>query len=246
MKRPFRLLLVGFFWFLVPGLALAAEPSAEQILERIDALYRGSSTTGRMRVTLLNEQRTRELVAQFWCKGRDQTRIRLISANGEPWTAAPRPGRRLSERQRQADSAEQSVHALLGGWRMNGTSHGGHRLSGQYRSEIGFRGLHEGQSVLVVSCQPRRETPEAWDKLDVTVRRRDLLPVRVRCYGADGSLRRTLTFSEPRTLGGRKLPTRVTMTTAASPEQRTEAVLEHIEFDVRIADRIFTSLATRV
>jgi hypothetical protein len=27
MKRPFRLLLVGFFWLLVLGLALAAEPA---------------------------------------------------------------------------------------------------------------------------------------------------------------------------------------------------------------------------
>jgi hypothetical protein len=68
----------------------------------------------------------------------------------------------------------------------------------------------------------------------------DWLPVEERHFDRKGRLARTMRFDEVKTLGGRRLPARLVLTPEGTEGQSTELRYLEIEFDVPIADDIFS------
>jgi hypothetical protein len=79
-----------------------------------------------------------------------------------------------------------------------------------------------------------------WGRIVVRVRRRDSIPLVITYYDEKMQLARTLTFSNPRTFGGRELPGKLTVVPTDQPAESTVVDYRSIAFDVPLDDEIFS------
>lgn len=100
-----------------------------------------------------------------------------------------------------------------------------------------------------IELRPTPRAPVAWDRIEETLYVRDgaVIPVRLAYYqrAAERTPHRTLVFSDVKTLGGRVVPTVLTMTVAAKPGEYTRVTYDQVRFDVPIPSNKFTEQALR-
>ena len=78
-----------------------------------------------------------------------------------------------------------------------------------------------------------------WARIEILVSDDDL-PVEERHFDRKGRLARTMLFDDIRTLGGRRLPTHVTLTPTDVEGQRTEMRYLDMQFNAPIPDDLFS------
>jgi hypothetical protein len=79
-----------------------------------------------------------------------------------------------------------------------------------------------------------------WGRIEEQVRKSDLMPVWARFYDDRGTLVRTMTFSDHRTMGGRLVPTRTVVQPADKPNEQTTITYRDLEFDIPIEPSFFS------
>ena len=85
---------------------------------------------------------------------------------------------------------------------------------------------------------PRPEAPVIWGRIEQQIRKRDRMPLWAHYYDEDGTLSRTITFSDFAMMGGRMVPAR-TVIQPAEGEERTVVIYLELEFDVGLEKDFF-------
>ena len=60
--------------------------TSRQILDKVDDLFRGDSSQGRMTMAIVTAHWKRTLVLDFWSKGKEKTLMRILSPKKEKGT----------------------------------------------------------------------------------------------------------------------------------------------------------------
>ena len=71
------------------------------------------------------------------------------------------------------------------------------------------------------------------------------MPTWAEYYDEDGELKRTMTFSEYRKMGGRLVPTKSRMVPQDKPEEYTEMIYHELQFDIPIPQGTFSLSSLR-
>ena len=241
--RSLLFALLALTWF-VPS-AWADEPTAREILDRVDDVYRGRSAKGEMTMTVINPNYTRQMTLRFWSRGKDKSLIRIWLPKKERRTSTLKNGNNIWNYLPKVDRTIKIPSSMMGGsWMGSDFTNDDlvkeSRMADDYTSSITFKGERGGQQVIMITCVPKPNAAVVWGKLVVTVRQADLLPERVLYYKEDGSLARQLSFTDIRTFGSRTLPSRMTMIPLDKPGHSTVIAYQNIEFDVTLPGNVFT------
>jgi hypothetical protein len=113
-------------------------------------------------------------------------------------------------------------------------------MADDYTFEITFRGEREGQEIVEVTCHPKPDAAVVWGKVLVTAQIKDYLPLNVKYFDEDLRLARTMTFSDVAQLGGRIIPSLVTMVPEDKPKESTVIHYEQMDFDIDLKDDFFS------
>ena len=89
--------------FLAPGMpgsfgarpVRAQELTAREMLDKVDDLYRGVSSQGKMTMTIVTAHWTRSLSLEFQSKGKDKSLVRILAPVKEKGTATLRSGNEI-------------------------------------------------------------------------------------------------------------------------------------------------------
>ena len=248
-KRPAAVLLAALCVAvaLPAGAAAAAssELSAREILDRVDDLFRGDASHGEMTMTITTAHWQRTLSVEFWSRGRDETLYRILAPKKEKGTATLRVGNDLwnylpkVKRVIKLPSSMLSA-AWMGSHFTNNDLVRDSRMADDYTFERTFTGERDGEPVIEITCLPKPDAPVVWGKLVVRVRRSDYQPLATLYYDERLELARTMTFSDVTTLGGRRLPSRMTVVPADEPAERTLVEYDAIDFDPTLEDDLFS------
>jgi hypothetical protein len=114
------------------------------------------------------------------------------------------------------------------------------RMADDYTFEITFRGEREGQEIVEVTCHPKPDAAVVWGKVLVTAQIKDYLPLNVKYFDEDLRLARTMTFSDVAQLGGRRIPSLVSMVPTDKPEESTVIRYEEMDFDIDLDNDFFS------
>ena len=192
----------------------------------------------------------RSMTLEVWSEGTEKALIRVLSPKKEEGTATLKIGSDIwnylpkIDRTIRIPTSMMSA-AWMGSHFTNDDLVKESRLVRDYAIEIAFEGEQDGGSVYEFSLTPYPQAPVVWGRISFRVRKQDLMPVWARYYSEDGVLKRTLTYSEYRTMGGRLVPTRMRMTPEDKPHEFTEVVYEDVRFDLPIQERTFSLSALR-
>jgi outer membrane lipoprotein-sorting protein len=235
----------------VPGRPVEAEDEAEdevtarEVLDHVDDLFRGSSSFGTFSMQVVTEHYRREMKMEGWSRGKDHSLVRILAPRKEKGMATLKAGRDIWNYLPKVDRVIKVPSSMMGGSWM-----GSHftnddlvkesRMANDYTYEITFRGDRDGREVIDLTLTPLPEAAVVWGKVTVTVLKEGWIPLSLGYYDEDMDLARTMTYSDVRNLGGRRIPAKIEMRPADKPGEHTEIVYHDIEFDIELSDDLFT------
>jgi outer membrane lipoprotein-sorting protein len=225
--------------------ALADTLTAKDILDKVDDLYRGTSSHGRMTMEVVTAHWTRTLSLEFWSKGKDKSLVRILAPLKEKGTGTLRSGNEIWNYLPKVNRVVKLPSSM-----MSASWMGSHftnddlvkqsRFADDYTFEITRQGTKDGQEVVELTCIPKPQAPVVWGKVEVVVRRSDYLPLVIRYYDEGLHLARTMTFSGIKELSGRSLPTVMTLVPEDKPGEKTQVTYDSISLDASLSDDVFS------
>jgi outer membrane lipoprotein-sorting protein len=236
-------------WLSVALLAVAPlagaappEPDVAALLEHLDDLYRSRSSVARIDIGVVSPRSTRTLRLKAWTRGEEEVLVVVEAPAREAGTATLRVGENLWNWLPRISRTIRVPPAMM--------------LSSWMGTDFTNDDLVKESSLLddfVARVERRSESPPGWwltlevkpgvvgrwARIELLVSD-DRLPLEERHFDRKGRLARTMAFDDVRTLGGRRLPTRIVLVPKDAEGQRTEMRYLELSFDVPIPDDTFS------
>jgi outer membrane lipoprotein-sorting protein len=114
------------------------------------------------------------------------------------------------------------------------------RLADDFDAKAADGPAIDGEATYKLTLTPKPDAPVVWGKIEIEVRKSDLMPARETFYDEDGAAVRRLEFADFRVVNGRTFPARMKMTPLDKPGEYTEVRYAKIEFDVGLGREFFT------
>lgn len=232
-----------------PALAQGAEPTPRQLLDAVDDLYRSQSSIGTLRMNIVTDRWSRNLTLREWSEGEDRSLIRIVAPAKEEGVTTLRVGENLWNYLPRVERTIKVPASMMGSsWMGSHFTNDDLVRESRFADDYNYRYLQRPgenqQGVYVIEAVPKPDAPVVWGRVIVRVQPNGI-PVDVRFYDEQGELARTIEYSDVREVGGRRIPTRMRVTPADAPGEYTEVVVEDMQFDVPIPDRMFSLQALR-
>lgn len=232
----------------MPGTSTALDKgniSAKDLLDRVDDLYRGESSQGRMTMTIRTAHWKRTLSLEFWNKGKEQALMRILSPAKEKGTATLRSGGNVWNYLPKVNRIIKVPSSMMGRSWM-----GSHytnddlvkesRMAEDYEVEITFQGMRDGNDLIEITCTPKPEAVVVWGLVIVEIYSESYLPHRLLYFNEDLELARSMEFGDIRDIGSRRIPTLSRIIPADKPEEFTEVHYDKMDFDTEVKDSRFS------
>lgn len=230
------------FW----GFSLAAaEPTAQDLIKEAEDLMRGQSNIGTMTMIITTPHWERAMTMDFWEKGKDLSLVKVTAPPKEAGTVSLKVEQNMWN---YIPSVEKVIKVppsmMMQSWMGSDFSNDDlvreSSISRDYSASISGKKTTPDGEVYVLDLTPKPEAAVVWGKITAYVRATDHIPVKYEYYDEKGKLIRVMDFSDIKLMGGRKIPTVWTMVPKTKEGRKTVVVLKRIEFNVPIADDVFS------
>jgi len=230
--------------------AASGQRTAREIIDHVDRIMRGESSRGTATMEVVTENWQRSMTMEMWSLGTDHALIRItapkkeegtatLKSEDEIWNYLPRVDRTIKI------PASMMMGAWMGSHFTNDDLVKESRLIEDYEIEISHDGDRDGMTVWEFTLTPNPEAPVVWGYIEYQVRQDDMMPTWTRYYDEDGTLVRTMTFSDYRVMGGRLVPAVMELLPVDKPDERTLFRYSELEFDIDIDESFFSLRALR-
>lgn len=223
----------------------AQEPGGREILDRVERLLWGTTVQGDYEMTISTSRWQRTLGLRVWMERPRRSFVRIVSPAKEAGIGSLRLG---SEMWNYLPNVERVVKIppsmMLQPWM--GSDFTNDDLVKQssiledYRHKVLATVDVEGQAVYQVEAVAKPDAAVVWGRIIHWVRKTDFLPLKQEFYDERGELMRTMTFSEVRIVGDRRLPTRWEMRPQGKAGNVTTIVLKNVVYDAPIDADVFS------
>ena len=253
----------GLFWILLLILVNAAlgnawvvrysprsEIDVRKIIDRIDRIFRGNSSIGTMEMSVVTSRWRRDMTLAVWSEGTEKVLVKVLAPKKEAGTATLKVGSDIWNYLPKIDRTiriptSMMMASWMGSHFTNDDLVKESRLVRDYDTKLSFEGVRNDQEVYEFTLTPLPQAPVVWGRIIMEVRRKDLMPLWARYYAEDGRLKRTLTFSQFREMGGRLIPSVMHMTPEDKPGEYTEMRYTDLKFDIPLPSDTFSLAALR-
>ena len=222
----------------------AGQDRAEQIVRRIDELYRSDTSEALVEMEVVTPEWQRTLRMRVWSRGMKDTFIRILEPKKEAGFATLRLGNEMwNYLPKTAKVLKVPPSMMMSAWMGSDFTNDDlvkeFTFVESYHFEMTTPESPEPGTVYI-KCVPKEGLPIVWGSVVLAVREDGLLPVWEKYYDEKGRLARDIVFSDVRTLGGRRIPTTLELVPAVKEGHKT--VLRYVEarFDIPLAPDIFT------
>lgn len=241
-------------WLAAPNLARAAPPGAPPpdssdfprwVMEYQDDLQRGEQSHGVMEMKVKTEHWSRSLAMELWSKGKDFSLIRILAPKKERGTATLKAEDNLFMYLGKTGRTIKITGAMMGGAWMgshltNDDLVKSSRFSEHFEITTSFTGARDGVDIYQFTLVPKPDAAVVWGRIEVNVRQDDLQPVSQVFYDEDGQKARIIEFADYRTVGGKLMPTKLTVRPLDGSGEYTQITWKKITFDLDLDESFFS------
>lgn len=233
---------------MLAGPALAEDPTVEELLNATDDIQRGSSSIGVIEMHVKTARYERTMRMKAWSEGTEKSLIVIeapakdagiatLKVDDNIWNYLPKVDRTMKV------PAGMMSGSWMGSHFSNDDLVKENRLADEFKSEITAR-PENGEGNWVIKLVPNPDAPVVWGSLVVTVSEARL-PVSIEYFEEDGTLARTMTYSDVRDIGGRDIPATMTLIPADKPDEMTQIKYIELDFDAEVPASTFTLQALK-
>jgi len=220
-----------------------SRPQVQDVIDRIDQLYRADSSYALMEMEIVNPNWERTLRLRAWSQGTDKTLIRILEPAKERGTGTLRIGNEMWNYLPKVDKTIRIPPSMMmSSWM------GSDFTNDDLVKEFTFAGDYTFQYAdvenpeenrLYIECIPKEGRPIVWNRVLLIVDAESLLPVSEEFYDEQGQLIRTMTFREVKTFDDRRIPS-VMELKPHNEEGKTVIRYLEAEFNIDIPEGTFT------
>ena len=218
---------------------------ARYLLSRADDMYRGDQSHGIMEMEVKTRHWTRSMSLESWSKGREFSLVRILEPKKDRGTATLKDHHDLFTYLNNTGRTVKIAGAMMAGSWM-----GSHftnddlvretRLSDDYEITQLPDERVDNTPVYKFQLVPRPNKPIVWGKVEVLVRKSDEMTVKETFFDEDKKPVRSLELGEFKTIGGRTLPTVMTMRPLDGSDEYTRITWKELRFDVKLDPGFFS------
>lgn len=224
---------------------MAQTPDASEIIEHMEEVMRGESSYAEMTMTIERPRYTREVSMKSWALGSEYSLILItepsrdrgttyLKRENEIWNYVPTIDRTIKM------PPSMMAQSWMGSDFTNDDLVRESSTVQDYKHTILREEQYEDYGVWVLELIPKPETPIVWGKVLIWVTKEGYLQLKVENYDQRNELTNTIEFSDIKQLGGREIPTKMVLTPADKPDQRTILQYQQLEFNIDIGKSFFT------
>jgi outer membrane lipoprotein-sorting protein len=225
--------------------AAAEEPSARDILDRVETLLWGKTVQGEYEMIITTPRWQRTLSLRTWMERPKRSFIRVLAPAKEKGIGSLRIG---AEMWNYLPNVERTIKIppsmMLQPWMGSDLTNDdlvkSSSLIDDYTHRILREEAIEGVPAYVLELLPKPDAAVVWGKIVYSVRKTDLVPLREAFYDERGTLVRVMSFSDVKPVGGRAIPTRWEIRPSDKPGNSTTFMIKSAVYDRPIDPEIFT------
>ena len=208
---------LGLTWLSLGQVSHAADDQrAREVVDRVARLFISKSSIATLEMQITKEDWRRNISMQLWSLGESNILVRIrrpqedagtaiLKVGNKTWCYLPKANRTVKMPASMMMTSWMGSHFTLNDLVKE------NRLTNDYVIATSFEGKRDGVAVSEYTLTPRRAAVVVWGKITLEIRQADLMPLWQRYYDEDGKLVRELSFSEYKTVSGRRIPTRLVM-----------------------------------
>jgi hypothetical protein len=253
MRIMFRIWLAAVCLLFV-GQARAAD-DLERLVRRADMIMRGETSAAvfEMEIKTKHYQRNYKVIAWDDHRQGEKTLIKILGPASWRGFGTLKIGDQLKIYDPKTNHVQRVGHSMLGDSWMG--SHFSNddlvketRLSRDYKLRLVKKFERDGTHYLV-EMTPNPNAPVAWGRIVYQVHQQGelILPVTAKYYRkrSDEKAARTMTFSDIKELGGRRVPATMTVRIARKPGEFTRITYTKLRLNLKIPKAKFSEQALR-
>ena len=237
-------ILIGVILVLLGAAAGSQERDATAVVQDAINHWRGLSSDGVMTMVIHRPDWERSMTMRAWTKGDDRSLVRVLEprkdrGNGtltddnSMWSYSPKVNRVIKI------PSSMMGQSWMGSDFSNKDIARADDIVKQY--DHSFLGIEEVDDVTIYEIEsiPHENAAVVWGR-EVLKIRDDHVVTEHRFYDQDNVLVKTLTSLEIGEMGGRTIALRQRMAKEESPEEWTEIQVVSVDYDIELADSLFT------
>jgi hypothetical protein len=233
---------------LLAAVSSAADLDVRDLVDRANKALRGDSSRGLLTMTIETPDWKRSLQVEGWNKGREMAFIVIrapVKDRGETTL------RRVNEMWLWMPKVERVIKIpptmMHSAWQGSDFTYEdivkADSIVKDYTHKLLSSKHEDGRTVYRVECLPKADAPVVWGKIITDVAVYDdqsAVPLLEEDYSERGELIRTITLSDVKIMGGRRVPSKLVCVPAQKTGQRTTLLYQELEFDLPLKDDFFS------
>ena len=217
-------------------------PDVDKLLQKLDDLFRSRSSVSRMEITVTSPRNTRTVRLKGWTSGEERALLVIEAPPREAGIATLRVGDNLwNYLPRIARTIRVPPSMMLGAWMGTDFTNDDLVRESSYRKDFVSRveGRSEQPAGWRIVSEVKPGVVGRWARIEMIVGDDDL-PLEMRYFDRRGRLARTMRFDQVKAMGGRRIPTHLTLEPADAKGQRTEMRYLDVTFDATVPESTFS------
>ena len=245
MKRIYLILLA--LLFITTGNKIFAQSNltAKEIITIADEKFRGKSSKGEMKMTIVRPTWSREVTMKSWSLGDDYMMI-LITAPArdkgmgflkrdlEMWNWQPSIDRTIKL------PPSMMLQSWMGSDFTNDDLVKQSSIITDYEHKLLRSEVIEGRDCYVIELIPKEDVAVVWGKIINWVDKEEYMQLKTEFYDEDGYLMNTMIGKTPKKFSGHLLPSIIEMIPAEEENEKTVIEYLSLEFDIAIKESFFS------
>lgn len=227
----------------------APGPDIRDLIDKANKALRGDSSHGRLTMTIRTPEWERSLDIEGWNKERTFAFIKIHSPAKERGNTTLRRKNEmwvwLPKVERVIKIPPTMMHST---WQGSDFTYEdivkADSIVKDYTHKLLNTEKQEGRTVYHIEATPKPDAPVVWGKVltDVALYDDDesVIPLNELDYSERGELIRTITLSDVKVMGGRRVPARLECVPERKKGQSTVLQYHELEFDVPLSDAFFS------
>ena len=218
-------------------------PDVSRLLEQFDKMYESSGTTAQIGITIVKPKKTRTLRLRMWGKGEDKALMVIEAPARDAGTATLKVGKNLwNYLPKISRTIRVPPSMMMGSWMGSDLTNDDIVRESSYEEDYTseFVGHSTDPPGWKVRLDARPDLVGLWERVEIVFSYEDKLPVQSQFFDRKGRLARTMRLEEVKDIGGRRIPTLLTIIPEREEGRRTELRYLHVEFDVKLDEGMFS------
>jgi outer membrane lipoprotein-sorting protein len=219
--------------------------SAKEIIQKVENTMRGSSNFSEIKMTIIRPDWSREMTMKSWAKGEELALIQITGPARDKGTMFLKRKNELWNWQPKINKTIKMPPSMLTqSWMGSDFSNDDLVRQSSFVHDFEHKRLPdekvEGRDCYVVVLNPKEDVPVVWGSIKFWVDKKEFIQMKSEFYDEDEYLVSTIQFSEIKNMGGRPVPTVLTVTPAEDEENKTIIEYLSLEFNQNYEDSFFT------